>query len=253
MSLERKEFCASIQGDIERLMLDARSADELSFLFAVLGINSGAEDAGWQPIAETQALFYDLVGLLNAPLHDEARARIGLLLYCHITEASYIYHVIYNLLLTVEKQPPKLFSFLDKYRGSVPPSATTKVNEIREKCVANGYVELDAVLDDLIRPDIRNAFYHSDYILFDGKMRLKHKGSEIKQIPLEEVFRLIEKTTDFFNLMTKAISDGRRVFPEGYKIEGRKNAAGQPLSSIDVIVSDGMATGFGSSDPLPLW
>lgn len=251
--MERDEFCAGIQSDIERLMRDARSADELSFLFAVLGINSGAEDAGWQPIAETQALFYDLVGLLNSPLHDEARARIGLLLYCHITEASYIYHVIYNLLLTVEKQPPKVFSFLDKYRGAVPPSATAKVNEIRKKCSALGYDGLDAVLDDLLRPDIRNAFYHSDYIIFDDKMRLKHKGSEIKQIPLSEIFRLIEKTTDFFNLMTTAISDGRRVFPEGYKIEGRKNSAGQSLSSINVIVSEGMVTGFSSSDPLPLW
>ena len=59
-----------------------------------------------------------LLGLINGPLHQHAKARTALLLYCHIIEANFIYHCLYNLLLTLEgRAPPKVFSFLDKYRN----------------------------------------------------------------------------------------------------------------------------------------
>ena len=125
--MDRTEFREILNLGLQRLFNEARQCDELSFLFAILGFNSGEEDVGWQPINETQALIGDLIGLINGPLYDDAKARIALLLYCHITEANFLYHCLYNLLLTIEHQPPKIFSFLDKYKNGVPPSVSAKL------------------------------------------------------------------------------------------------------------------------------
>ena len=66
------------------------------------------------------------------------KTRMALLLYCHITEANFIYHCIYNMLLTIEGQSPKVFGFLDKYRIGVPPSVGAKLKEICARANAAG-------------------------------------------------------------------------------------------------------------------
>ncbi len=209
---------------------------------------------GWQPINETNSLVVDLVGLINGPLHDDAKVRIALLLYCHLTEANYLYHCVYNLLLTIERQPPKVFSFLDKYRNGIPPSVTAKIMEITSKAKQNGLVGIGDMFTEIIKPDVRNAFFHSDYILFDGEVRLKHRGSEYARIPYQSVFELVEKTVDFFNGFMELLLEARRSFPKGHKITGRKTPDGRNLSSVAVLTDDdGMTIGFEGSDPLPLW
>jgi hypothetical protein len=212
------------------------------------------EDMGWQPINETHAITEDLLGLINGPLHDLAKARMALLLYCHITEANFIYHCIYNMLLTVEGQPPKVFSFLDKYKNGIPPSVSAKLAEIKVRATAHNFKGINDVFDEIIRPDIRNAFFHSDYILFNDELRLKHRGSQYARIPLQEIFELVQKTMDFFNGFMALLTESRSSFPAGYRITGRKASNGQALSSVEVLVDEhGFANGFQSSDPLPIW
>lgn len=252
--MERAEFKRLFQTETRDLFQRARNSDELSFLFAILGINSGIEDIGWQPINETNSLVTDLIGLINGPLHDDAKVRLTLLLYCHLTEASYIYHCIYNMLLTIERQPPKVFSFLEKYRNGIPPSVTAKIAEINSKAQQNGFLGISNIFTEIVRPDIRNAFFHSDYILFDSELRIKHRGSEYARIPYQDVFALLEKTVDFFHGVMELLVEARRSFSRGYKIAGRKALDGRNLSSVTVLTDDeGMAIGFEGSDPLPIW
>jgi len=184
--VDRDEFRKFVEAEMRRLFQAARQRDELSFLFAVVGFDSGAEDPGWKPIGETQALVHDLVGLINGPLHDDTKARMALFLYCHITEANFIYHCLYNLLLTIEGQPPKVFNFLDKYKNGVPPSVSAKATEISAKALEQGFKGVKDILDEIIRPNIRNAFFHSDYILFEGKFRLG--SGPINRIPMSGVW-----------------------------------------------------------------
>jgi len=99
--MNRTDFRETANTELQRLFQAACARDELAFLFAVLGIDSGMEDAGWQPIGEAQAFVQDLLGLINGPLHQHAKVRTALLLYCHIIDANFIYHCLYNLLLTV--------------------------------------------------------------------------------------------------------------------------------------------------------
>jgi len=250
--LDKAEFDQLLEKEIPRLFEEARQKDELSFLFAVLGINSGMEDAGWQPIGETHALVNDLIGLINAPLHSDTKVRLMLFLYCHITEADFLYHCLYNLLLTIEGQPPKMFSFLDLYRNGIPPSFSKKLSEIKKKASKNGFESIESILEEIVRSDIRNAFYHSDYILFENEMRLKHNGYQIVSFP--EVIDLVDKAMSFFNFFFAQLVKARSSFQKGHKITGRKTPNGEPLSSVDVTVDDnGIAIGFSTSDPLPVW
>jgi hypothetical protein len=101
---------------------------------------------------------------------------------------------------------------------------------------------------------IRNAFFHSDYILFGGELRLKHRGSQYARIPQAEVFALVEKTLDLFYTFMSLLQEARQSFPKGYRITGRKTPNGQNLSSVEVLVDEsGFAIGFSGSDPLPIW
>jgi hypothetical protein len=252
--VDRKAYRDLVESELRRLFNNARKSDELSFLFAALGVNSGEEDPGWQPIAETQSLVQDLVGLINSPLHDDAKVRIALLLYCHIVEANFLYHCLYNMLLTVAREPPKVFSFLERYKNGVPPSVSSKLVEIKARASQHGFDQIKLVFDEIVRPDIRNAFFHSDYILFAGELRLKHRGSQYASIPQKEVFALVEKTLDPFCTFMNLLGEARRSFPKGYRITGRKTPNGQNLSSVEVLVDeDGVAIGFSGSDPLPIW
>src|SRR6266566_354700 len=173
--MNRAKFQETVTTELQRLFQAARARDEFAFLFAVLGMDSGMEEAGWQPIGEAQAFVQDLLGLINGPLHQHAKVRTGLLLYCHIIEANFIYHCLYNLLLTVEGQaPPKVFSFLDKYKNGIPPGVPVKIGEIKAKAIEHKFLDINAIFDQIVRPEIRDAFLHSDYILIEDELRLKH-------------------------------------------------------------------------------
>ncbi len=253
--MNRAKFQETVTTELQRLFQAARARDEFAFLFAVLGMDSGMEEAGWQPIGEAQVFVQDLLGLINGPLHQHAKVRTALLLYCHIIEANFIYHCLYNLLLTVEGQaPPKVFSFLDKYKNGIPPSVSVKIGEIKAKAIEHKFLDINAIFDQIVRPEIRDAFLHSDYILIEDELRLKHRGSQYARIRLPEVLELVQKTVDWFNLFMGLLAASRRSFPRGHRITGRKSPGGQDLGSVEVLVDErGFATGFKPSDALPLW
>src|SRR5690349_3606239 len=109
-SVTLEQFAKESAISFDTLLAKAKSTDEFGYVFAILGIDSGIEDAGWQPIGETLALSQDFVALANTPLVNHTKVRLLLVTYCQILESSYLYHVIYNLLLCTEGAvPPKVF------------------------------------------------------------------------------------------------------------------------------------------------
>jgi len=250
---EAEEYRSSLCAELGRLADSAKSSDELSYLFSLLGVNSGAEDAGWQPIGETEVVIRDLTALINGPIRSDTAMRLVLFLYCHIIEANYIYHCVFNLLRAVEGKPPTIFSFLEKYRKGAPPTLNSKLKEIEDLCVRVEFTDLFDSIMEIQRPDIRNAFFHSDYIIFNDQVRLKHRGSQIKRIDYDEIVRLLEKALTFFHSFRQLQLERLSSYEDGQKIDGRVGPDGQRLAAIEVIVRDGIASGFRSSDPFPFW
>jgi hypothetical protein len=56
----------------------------------------GLQDAGWDPFVETHQLVDDLMTLIGAPLIGHTKARLGLLLYSHLTEVGSMYEMLAN-------------------------------------------------------------------------------------------------------------------------------------------------------------
>jgi hypothetical protein len=253
--MNRTKFQELANTELGRLFQAARARDELAFLFAILGINSGTEDAGWQPIGEMQVFAQDLLGLINGPLHQHAKVRMALLLYCHVIEANFVYDCLYNLLLTVEgREPPKVFGFLDKYKNGIPPSVSAKIADVKAKAIEQKFSDINVVFDQIIRPEIRNAFLHSDYVLFGDELRLKHRGAQYARVRFPEIMELVQKTVDWLNVFIGVLAASRRSFAKGHRITGRKSPKGHDLGSVEVLVDErGFASGFQRSDALPLW
>lgn len=233
----------------------AKGQNEFAYVFSLLGINSGIEDVGWQPITETYSLMRDFVAIANAPFHEHTKARLLLLCYTQITEANYLYRVIYNMLLSIENEDlPKVFSFLDLYKNGMPPSVKSKVRMICEKSGKLGHKNIKDLLENIFDYGIRNAISHADYIIYKDELHLKHKGSDIRIIKLDDVFNLVQRTVIFFEVFFKVSDDHRKSYSDGYIISNRKNKRGQNLANIILKVDSKVGLmGFQQSDPLPTW
>lgn len=252
--MDGKAYKRHCNDALERLADAARKMDEFAYLHAILGINSGIEDAGWQPIDESQTFVRELVSLINTPLHVHTKARLALVVYCHITEANFLYHDVFNLLLAADGQPARIFNFTHKTTNGKPPSVNAKLADIKATADRMKHTAITAMFDEIWNPDLRNAVFHSDYILFENELRIKHRVSQIAKIPLAQLFELLQKALHLFDAVLDVRAKGRRSFPKGYRITGRKSPEGHGLASIDVTVDEnGCACGFSSSDPLPIW
>lgn len=169
-------------------------------------------------------------------------------------EANFIYHDVVNLLLAADGQPVRVFNFMHKFKNGKPPSVNAKLADIKATADRMGHGEITSVFDEIWKPEIRNAVFHSDYILFENELRIKHRASQIVKIPLEQVFDLLQKTLHLFDAVLDVRTKGLKSFPKGHRITGRKSPKGYNLASIDVTVDDnGWAHGFSTSDPLPVW
>lgn len=252
---ELDNFLARAKDSLEYLFNSARSKDELGFIFAILGINSGVEDVGWQPINETLKLTEDFTSLANSSQDAHTQLRLLLMTYCQILESSYLYHIIYNLLSCIKgDEPPKVFNFLEFYRAGVPPSVWRKVEEISSLSKVADEEKVGKILIEIFDQPIRNAVSHADYILFKDEFRLKHRGSEIKKIPIKDVALLINKTISFVDLFFNLIQQHKTSYKEGYMITGRKSKLGYNLSSMKLSVHPQYGVyGFSTVDPLPMW
>ena len=251
--MDIKEFQNISNKSIDNLFAQAKSTDEVAYVFALLGMNSGMEDIGWQPIDETRFLMQDIVSIINIPLNQYTRFRLMLLLYCQITESNYLYHVLYNMLLCIEEEtPPNVFNFLDQFQRGSPPSVKSKVKQICAKANKLGHNEISKILNIIFNSSLRNAISHADFILFEDELRLKH-GSEIKKIKLNEVSVLINNALIFFHIFFQILSNYKMAYKDGHIISNRKRKSGSRLADITLQVDKNGLYGFSGSDPFPLW
>ncbi len=216
------------------------------------------ESPGWQPLRETNELFNDIVGLINAPLETKTQIRLSLFLYCHILEIDYIPHVLHNILRVIKGEAPLIWQHLNGYRTienrAIPPSARYKLSDIIKETSQGDFNELAEVFNQCIDWKIRNAFYHSDYILWEDKIRFKHgEYIEIEERPLNTLTEQIHKLMIFFQTFTETVHNHQTSYSDGHIISGRKKD-GRNLGSIKLKVDPNYGLmGFEQSDPLPTW
>jgi hypothetical protein len=225
---------------LDELFNAARAADEFEYACALLRIR-GMESPGWDPLLETQALFNDITGLLDAPFTDHARMRLALLLYSHLTEVDAIYRILANLLNITAGERYVMDPFQDLYftrrdGEHFPPSAKKVVDNLRQLASDRGYPRVAALVDSFFNDAVRNAFFHSDYILWEDQFRTGEgtfvtAGGRSSSMTFEELADLISRAMAFFQAFVDAYLHHRRSYTADKTIRGRFGADG---SEVDI-------------------
>jgi hypothetical protein len=240
----------------DRLFARAREVDEFEYASALLRIR-GMEDAGWDPLEETQALYNDIGSLMEAPLHDYARLRLGLLLYSHLTEVDAIYEILMNMVEVTAGERCVISPFHDLYRPrgrprheQYPPSAKRVVDRLKEKARERGCEELVELLDWFFNDSVRNAFFHSDYILYRDEFRSREatfvdeNNVRTASLKLPVVMDLINRAVAFFHGFMTTYGEHRLSYREDKVVRGRLGAGGEVIEVTLLADKDGGLYGF---------
>lgn len=146
------------------------------------------KDTGWDSYYESLSLLEDLKQLQTIelppdrfPAPEHTKARLALISYCHITEMNLPYELLANLirLRIGRKYATSPFAHLGRpliknkvLQKIFPPSPEKKITEIETLSAEAGIPEIGIALRGIYDPAIRNAVYHSDYVIHEGSMRL---------------------------------------------------------------------------------
>ena len=203
-------------------------ADRLLEFVCTMVRAAGLEDTGWASYQESLTLLEDLKGLWSLDLSretfpepDNTRMRLYLISYCHVTEMNFPYGLMANLLRLRlgKKYAIEPFGHLDQranrkskvpsfMRNRRPPSPEAKIKEIEKLSQEVGLPGVGVALRSVYDSVIRNAVYHSDYVLHEGSMRLlsgyrksKRENVMTPRVPFDELFESLEETFAFFSAL----------------------------------------------------
>jgi hypothetical protein len=188
---------------------------------------SGLQDTGWDSYYESLALLEDLKQLQlieldpnNFPFPEVTRARLALISYCHVTEMNFPYELLANLirlhlgkkycmnpLAHLMRPITRKVNGIQVIRGIKMPSPDKNIKEIELLSAQAGIPEVGVALREIYDPVIRNAVYHSDFVLHDKSMRLlsdlrlSKKGDRTSIIPFDELGEVINDAFAFHSAL----------------------------------------------------
>jgi hypothetical protein len=178
--------------DLLRDLFDSSKLDPFEYACALLRVG-GLEDAGWDPLAESKAVFEDIVKLTQLELDqnvfadvEKTKLRLMLLAYAHLVEMDAPYNVIANLLRVRngerytwdpfwdirEKKKGKRKQVMDLIKGPVPVYPVEKIERIKTLASQVGLAQIEPIFDDFFSPVLRNSIDHSDYVLYKDELRM---------------------------------------------------------------------------------
>jgi len=184
---------------LEDLFREAFNKDEFEFCCNLLRVR-GLESPGWDALEESTEFIHQIISLINGPLDNTFKFRMTLLLYCHITEMNDFYNIVANFLwiLLGERYSidPFWYSLYSDRKTINSPEG--KVNRIKELSIKANKPTVGDLYEFLLVKQIRNAFFHADYTLYDQTFRIvsgegiNFEGVVTKEIPLEWLIRRME-------------------------------------------------------------
>ena len=224
---------------LEPLFERAKATDEFEYACTLLRIR-GMEAEGWDPVIESQALISDAFTIIEkTKLEGAPLLRLGLLVYCHLTEMSMPYHVIANMLRVCKGQRYVMFPFESKPPARYP---ATKIKRIKDWAAELNLLEVSSLFDSFFSKEIRNAFFHSDYVIHGDRFNIT-KGSgmlvdhvitpsvPINSHVLPKINDAVHFILDFFDLLERCI----RSYKEPKILQGRI-LAGDRYAEIELTV-----------------
>jgi len=203
-SISRDDY-AKYLNDLFFRSLSKNSFDTLCSLLRV----SGLQDAGWDPFEESEEAFEDYNWLLEKATSERSEKsgwRIGLLMYCQLIEMTAPHELLENFLriLSGKKYHLSPFGHLVRKKkqlfSSIPPSAKVKFRELKKSAENSKEETLIEFINSFFNDNVRNAFFHSDYIITEEYFRWTESGLA-QQIPLEILNTIITNCFSFYGAL----------------------------------------------------
>jgi len=206
---------------IESLFKEAKETDEFEFCCCLLRIR-GVEGPGWDPLIESVQFMKQLSTLMENSSDPKLKTRLLLSLYCHATEIDDVYIIIANLFRIIkgDRYGSAIFRNKKDKNGHKINYPNQKLEEIEKLSENTKHEKIIEVMEYFLEKEVRNAFYHSDYILYDNTFNIKNgKGILIDDlitpsIPLEWLIPKMELGISFvftlINLIQKNVTSYKK-------------------------------------------
>jgi hypothetical protein len=197
-----------VESRLNRMFEAAKGSNEFEFACTLMRVR-GMEDEGWDPFVETDLLVTDLMTLIGAPLVDNTKVRLGLLLYSHLTEVGAVYEILANLARVIGGERYVVDPFLEitprNRKGELQFLSTgAKVRALGEMLDNAGQPTVTAVLAWFFNASVRNAFAHADYTLHQSSFRARSElfevdGIQTPEMPIGLLIELLNRALTFYS------------------------------------------------------
>lgn len=215
----------------------ARKMNELDFAASLMQESRGSQDAGWSITITADQVFNELKASITKSsdykLHEISVIlfRVILLLYCQLSEAGGVYESLKNMMGVVQDESFLLWPFKDlvrvkeKPKRVIGPNANATFRGLAQHATAIGVPHLSDILAQVFRDDVRNAMFHSDYILWEDGLRLrKRNGGNADRIDYESLFQIISVGISFYQTINELTLQSMNSFDPPRKIVGKFSA-----------------------------
>jgi hypothetical protein len=189
---------------------------------------SGVKDTGWESYYESLAFLTDFkaLGEIELPAQkfadpEQTRTRLALISYCHVTEMNLPYELLANLLRLRNGKKYAMHPFahlrtpITRKKNGIKailkwkePSPEKKIQEIESLSESAGLSDVGKALRGIYDPVIRNAVYHSDYVVHRGGLRLllESRFSQrlrviTPEVELEDLVQLTAEAFGFYSAL----------------------------------------------------
>ena len=241
----------NIEGMLTKLFERAKQQDEFEFCCTLLRVR-GIEPIGWDAMIESRELLDQVLAMVQAPIDQKFRVRLLLFAYCHATEMSATYDTIANLIriLLGERWSLNPFSGALHSSNKTLTKPEPKTLRIQEWAMQAEIPEIGEVMRKMLEKNVRNAVYHSDYILEGAVFRIDQgagvlvNGTITKGIPLEWLIEKIEVAINFSIMVIDLIIKYTQSYQDEKYIRGRCGADGGWRDVKLTVESDYGLTGF---------
>jgi len=210
---ENGRFFEKIERALRDLFERARARNELHFAFSLNPEFRGEQGPGWSTADDAHRAFDEYLAFLREAEFTSLKARVALAFY-YLAEASGYYEIPKNMLRVVGGQPYNLWPFQDlvethrKTGAVIAPNANKVLRDPAGHAATLGLSELAEVFRDAFDPDIRNAYAHADYIIWNDGLRLrKRNGGFPRKVPWSEFQSRFDRGINLFRLLREMVNE----------------------------------------------
>jgi hypothetical protein len=226
------------QGLLSELFERARAADEFEFCSALLRIR-GMEDAGWDPLLETEELVGQILAQVHAPIEMSFRVRLYLFIYCHLAEMDGLWSTLANMVQIAHGSryslaPLKGVSISAEVK-SLRSAGEPELQVFLTICKNHGELELFEMAAHPFDRQVRNAFMHSDYVLTPDSFNIRDgepvlvNGSSTHRVPMEWLLAKVEAGINLALFLLHLRIKHIRSYSESKELTGRVGPNGEHL------------------------